>query len=164
MTSIARFVALDVHKHSVMVAAIDAAQQIVLAPRKISLERFAEWALGHLTRTDQVVLEATTNAWTLYDQLAPLVQEVQIAHPLLVKLISSARVKTDTRDTLHLARLLAAGLIPQVSRPTASRPRAACLGGTPCPSGAPAHPGLQSSPQRAACPPDRTAGWSSRQS
>jgi transposase len=61
-----------------------------------------------------VVLEATTNAWTLYDQLAPLVQEVKIAHPLLIKLISSARVKTDTRDTLHLARLLAAGLIPEV--------------------------------------------------
>jgi transposase len=31
-----------------------------------------------------------------------------------IKLISSARVKTDTRDTLHLARLLAAGLIPAV--------------------------------------------------
>ena len=40
--------------------------------------------------------------------------EVQVAHPLLVKLISAARVKTDTRDTLHLARLLAANLIPQV--------------------------------------------------
>ena len=60
------------------------------------------------------MLEATTNAWTLYDQLAPLVQEVKIAHPLLIKLISAARVKTDTRDTLHLARLLAAGLIPEV--------------------------------------------------
>jgi transposase len=32
----------------------------------------------------------------------------------LIKLMSSARVKTDTRDTLHLARLLAAGLIPEV--------------------------------------------------
>ena len=114
MASIERFVALDVHKHYVMVAAIDAAQQVVLAPRKLSLERFAEWAPDHLIQTDQVVLEATTNAWTLYDQLAPLVQEVKIAHPLLIKLISSARVKTDTRDTLHLARLLAAGLIPQV--------------------------------------------------
>ena len=31
-----------------------------------------------------------------------------------VKLISAARVKTDTRDTLHLARLLAANLIPTV--------------------------------------------------
>lgn len=42
---------------------------------------------------------------------------VKIAHPLLVKLISAARVKTDTRDTLHLARLLAAGLIPAVGVP-----------------------------------------------
>jgi transposase len=109
-----RYVALDVHKHYIMVAAIDAAQQVVLAPRKLSLERFAQWAPEHLTPRDQVVLEATVNAWTLYDQLAPLVQEVKIAHPLLVKLISAARVKTDTRDTLHLARLLAAGLIPEV--------------------------------------------------
>ena len=114
MALVERFVALDVHKHYVMVAAIDATQQVVLTPRKLSLERFVEWAPEHLHPSDQVVLEATTNAWTLYDQLAPLVQEVKIAHPLLVKLISSARVKTDTRDTLHLARLLAAGLIPQV--------------------------------------------------
>lgn len=117
--SIERFVALDVHKHYVMVAAIDAAQQVVLAPRKLSLERFAQWAPEHLQPTDQVVLEATANAWTLYDQLAPLVQEVKIAHPLLVKLISAARVKTDTRDTLQLARLLAAGLIPTVWVPPA---------------------------------------------
>jgi transposase len=107
-------VALDVHKHYVMVAAIDAAQQVVLTPRKMSLERFGQWALEHLTKTDQVVLEATTTAWTLYDQLAPLVQEVKIVHPLVIKLISSARVKTDTRDTLHLARVLAARLIPAV--------------------------------------------------
>src|SRR5690348_14711698 len=112
--SVERFVALDVHKHYVMVAAIDAALQVVLAPRKLSLERFVAWAPEHLQLTDQVVLEATTNAWTLYDLLAPWVQQVKIAHPLLVKLISAARVKTDTRDTLHLARLLAAGLIPAV--------------------------------------------------
>jgi transposase len=117
--SVERFVALDVHKHYIMVAAIDAAQQVVLAPRKLSLERFVEWAPAQLQLTDRVVLEATTNAWTLYDQLAPLVQEVKIAHPLLVKLISAARVKTDTRDTLHLARLLAAGLIPEVWVPPA---------------------------------------------
>ena len=114
MAAVERYVALDVHKHYVMVAAIAAAQQVVLAPRKLSLERFAQWAPEHLTVRDQVVLEATTNAWTLYDQLAPLVQEVKMAHPLLIKLMSSARVKTDTRDTLHLARLLAAGLIPEV--------------------------------------------------
>jgi transposase len=114
MALVKRYVALDVHKHYVMVAALDAEQHVVLPPRTMSLERFAAWAPEQLSPTDQVVLEATTSAWTLYDQLAPLVQEVKIAHPLLIKLISSARVKTDTRDTLHLARLLAAGLIPEV--------------------------------------------------
>jgi transposase len=119
MDPVERYVALDGHKHYIVVAALDAAQQIVLAPRKRSLERFGQWALDHLTRRDHVVLEASVNAWTLYDQLAPLVQEVKIAHPLLIKLMSAARVKTDTRDTLHLARLLAAGLIPEVWVPPA---------------------------------------------
>jgi len=114
MEAIERYVALDVHKHYVMVAAINAAHEVVLTPRKMSLERFAQWAPEHLTQSDQVVLEATANAWTIYDQLTPLVHDVKIAHPLLVKLISAARVKTDTRDTLHLARLLGAGLIPVV--------------------------------------------------
>src|SRR5262249_56057512 len=95
MATVARYGALDVHKHSVMVAALDAAQQGVLAPRKLSLERVASWASEHLTMSAPVVLAATTNAWTLYDQLAPLVQEVQRAHPLLLKRLSSARVKTD---------------------------------------------------------------------
>jgi hypothetical protein len=52
------------HKHSVLVAAINAAQQVVLAPRKLSVERFAAWAPEHLTVSDQVVREATPNAWT----------------------------------------------------------------------------------------------------
>ncbi len=114
METTQRFVALDVHKQYVMVAAIDATQQVTLSPRKISLEQFDAWAQTHLLPTDAVVLEATTNAWTLYDLLAPLVAQVKVAHPFLVKLIASARVKTDTRDTLHLARFLLAGLIPEV--------------------------------------------------
>src|SRR5260221_12401180 len=101
-----------------MVAAINVAQEVVVAPRKMSLERFAQWAPEHLTQSDQVVMEAAANARTLYDQLTPLVHAVKIAHPLLVKLISAPRRKTDTGDTLHLARLLAAGAIPAVAVPT----------------------------------------------
>lgn len=94
--------------------AIDTRQQVVLSPRKISMERFEGWAQEQPLPTDAVVLEATTNAWTLYDLLAPLVVQVKVAHPFLVKLIASARGKTGTRDTLHLAQLLLAGLIPEV--------------------------------------------------
>lgn len=114
MSEAPRFVAFDVHKSYVMVAALDATLQVVLPPRRVRLADLPEWAAKALRPTDRVVLEATCNAWTVYDVLAPLVAEVQVAHPLLVKLISSARVKTDTRDTLHLARLLVANLIPTV--------------------------------------------------
>lgn len=114
MSETPRFVAFDVHKSYVLVAALNATLQVVLPPRRVRMDDLPEWARQALRPTDRVVLEATSNAWTVYDLLAPLVAEVQVAHPLLVKLISSARVKTDTRDTLHLARLLAANLIPTV--------------------------------------------------
>ena len=109
-----RFVALDVHKHYVVVGAVNASQQVVLSPRRVDLDDLPSWSQHHLCITDAVVLEATTNAWHLCDQLYPLVSSVTVAHPNLVKLITTARVKTDARDTLHLARLLAAGLIPAV--------------------------------------------------
>jgi transposase len=75
---------------------------------------FSAWATTHLGPADAVVLEATSNAWLLYDQLEPLVGSITVAHPLAVKLIAAARVKTDARDTLKLARLLAANLVPAV--------------------------------------------------
>lgn len=113
-SSVTRFVALDVHRRYLMVGAVDIQQHVVLSPRRFDFEAFAEWAPAHLTRTDAVVLEATANAWLLYDQLQPLVAEVVVAHPQAVKLIAAARVKTDSRDTIKLASLLAANLIPAV--------------------------------------------------
>lgn len=109
-----RFVGLDVHKRSVMVGAVDAQQQILLRPFRLSWGEFETWCTQHLHPTDAVVLEATTNAWHLYDQLVCRVASVTIANPLLIKWISSASIKTDGHDTIKLARLLAAGLIPAV--------------------------------------------------
>jgi transposase len=109
-----RFVALDVHRQYLVVGAVDIQQHVVLTPRRFGFAAFAEWASIHLTHADAVVLEATANAWLLYDQLQPLVAEVVVAHPQAVKLIAAARVKTDSRDTIKLASLLAANLIPAV--------------------------------------------------
>ena len=109
-----RFVGLDVHKHSVMACMVDGEQHLLLPPRRIGLDEFERWASVSLRKTDAVVLEASINAWEFYDVLAPLVASVTVAHPRLVKLIATARVKTDGRDALHLARLLAAQLIPAV--------------------------------------------------
>ncbi len=109
-----RFVGLDVHKHFVVVGAVDAQQQVVLRPRRLEFDDFTIWANKHLLPTDAVVMESTTNTWHLVDQLQPLVASVVVAHPLKVRLIATARVKTDALDALRLATLLAANLIPQV--------------------------------------------------
>jgi transposase len=114
-----RFVAFDMHQNYFMVGAVDAQQQIILQPRKVDIQALERWASKHRTPTDEVVIEASTNTWTAYDVLEPLVARVVVAHPYHIKLIASSFVKTDKRDTLALARLLAAHLIPEVWVPPA---------------------------------------------
>jgi transposase len=112
--TVERFLAVDLHKAYVMVGGVNARQEVVLAPRRIELATWPRWSQAHLKKTDALVVESTSNAWDFYDQAAPLVGRAVVANPRLVKLIASARVKTDKVDTLALAKLLAANLIPEV--------------------------------------------------
>jgi transposase len=114
-----RFVALDLHKAYLMVGAVDQAQTVVLPPRRIMLVQFEGWAKRHLRSTDQVVLEATTNAWYVYDLLQSLVARVVVADPAKAKARMASPVKTDKRDTLALAVLLATNNVPEVWVPPA---------------------------------------------
>jgi len=111
---IERYLAVDLHKAYVMVGGVTARQEVVLPPRRLELDAWPRWAQANLKRTDALVVESTSNAWDFYDQVAPLVGQAVVANPRLVKLIASARVKTDKVDTLALAKLLAANLIPEV--------------------------------------------------
>ena len=60
------------------------------------------------------MIEATTNAWYLYDQIACLVGLAVVANPIRIALIGKSRVKTDKKDVLRLAKLLAANMLPIV--------------------------------------------------
>ena len=97
MTQSIRYVGLDVHKHYVMVGAVDQTQQTVLPPRKVALVDLESWARKYLQPTDQVVLEATTNAWHVHDLLEPLVERVVVAHPPQVKLTPALRAAQVSR-------------------------------------------------------------------
>ena len=109
-----RFVALDLHATYIMVGALDAHQRVVLQPRRVKLDHFAAWAMRHLQPTDQVVLEATTNAWYIHDLVQPLGARVVVADPAKAKAKMALSVKTDRRDTLALAMLLVANMVPEV--------------------------------------------------
>ena len=83
-----RYVGLDVHKRQVTVAAVDSQQRVILRPQKVAVEHFESWARQHLSATDHIALEATTNSWEFHDQLKPLVAQVAVANTFQLKLIS----------------------------------------------------------------------------
>lgn len=109
-----RYIALDIHKEYVLAGGQDAAQEWVLQPRRIGIEKVRDWAQKNLWETDEVVLETTTNVWDIYDIVAPLVKRTVVAHARAVRQIAEARVKTDKEDVKRLIRLLIADIVPEV--------------------------------------------------
>lgn len=114
-----RYIALDIHKHYSIVAGVNFDGKVVLEPVRVEHTDLETWLRKHIQSTDYVVIESTTNAWYVYDLLEPLAEKVLVANPIKVKQIAQARVKTDIRDTLILARMLAANMIPDIWVPPA---------------------------------------------
>src|SRR5688572_12850973 len=109
-----RFIACDIHRHYVMFAGVDKNKEIVLKPQKVNMSSLRNWVEAHLQASDQVVIEATANVWAVYQNLLPFVSSIQVAHPQHVKQIAQTATKTDRRDCLTLARLLAVEMIPAI--------------------------------------------------
>ena len=63
------------------------------------------------------VLEASRNWTVMHDWLEEMVGEVHLAHPLKVKAIAEAKVKTDKIDARVLAHLLRCDLLPEAYVP-----------------------------------------------
>ncbi len=97
-TNTTRFVGLDVHRRYATVAAVDSKQQVVLTARRIDFEDFDVWIRKHLRPTDVVTLEATSNAWHLYDMLVPLVASVTASLVSTKSAASSALYQNSPRN------------------------------------------------------------------
>lgn len=97
---------------------------------RVEMTRTALEGFGRqLSKSDEVVIEATGNAMAVSRVLSPHVARVVIANPLQVKAIAHARVKTDKVDAGTLASLHAAGYLPKIWHPT--RRRSGCAGSSP---------------------------------
>jgi transposase len=110
-TTPARFIGLDIHKHYLVAAGVNAQKEVVFGPHTVQLSRLEEWVQKHLHPSDALVMEMSTNSFQLYDELVPLVHSVILVHPPHVALIVKAQVKTDKKAALTLAQLHAAGLL-----------------------------------------------------
>src|SRR5487761_460097 len=119
MSSMLRFVGLDVHKHVLQICIIDAKGKVILKERLegFDREKLLEFARVKLHPQDRVALEATTNTWAVARLLRPFVSEVVASNPLTTKAIAQAKVKTDKIDAEVLAQLLRCDYLPQVWQP-----------------------------------------------
>jgi len=109
-----RYIALDIHKEYVLAGGMNAEQDWMLPPRRISMAKFGEWATANLHEGDAVVLETTTNVWDIYDIVVSQATHTVVAHAGAVRQIAEARVKTDKKDIERLIRLLIADIVPEV--------------------------------------------------
>ena len=106
-----RFVGLDVHKHYLVAYAVDEELNLCFGPQRVPLAELEAWRQKRLTREDAVVLEMTTNAFQIHDDLLPHVHSVTVVHPPHVALITRARVMTDKIAARVLAQLHAKGIL-----------------------------------------------------
>jgi transposase len=93
---------------------VDAHLKHVLGPQRVQLIHLESWAKKTLRPYDAVVLEMTTNAFQLYDDLLPYAYSVTLVHPPHISLITRAQVMTDKIAARVLAQLHAVGLLPPV--------------------------------------------------
>lgn len=109
-----RYLAIDIHKHYVMIGGQNRQQKWTLRPRRVPMARLRAWAEQHLQPGDAVVLETTGSVWDVYDIVAPLVTKTVVANAHKVRQIAEARVKTDQEDIRRLITLLIADIVPEV--------------------------------------------------
>jgi transposase len=68
-------------------------------------------------RAGKAVLEATRNWWLVYDWLEEILDDVALAHPLKVRAIAEARIKTDKISADIFCDLLRSNLLPEAYVP-----------------------------------------------
>lgn len=107
------YAGLDLHKSMSVLVVKDAEGHLVRQGRVpndlVALQQFFG---GCQDQPVTVALEATTNYAWMYDTLESLGHTVKLAHPLKVRAIASARIKTDRIDAGILCDLLRSDLLP----------------------------------------------------
>jgi transposase len=121
------FAGLDAHLAYVTVGIVDRAGQPV-ALRQVSTKRPEELRALLLGYQPVEAVVETCPFWPwIYDLLTPAGIRVQVAHAKELRAIATSHRKTDERDALLLARMLAAGLIPAIHPKSVAQREAATL-------------------------------------
>jgi len=107
------YVGVDHHTKTSHVTVCDEKGNIVTKKGITSSREGINEILGAYDSPIKAVLEAGFNWGQMYDWLDEVAEEVILAHPLKLRAIAEARIKTDSIDSATLAHLLRADLIPE---------------------------------------------------
>jgi transposase len=116
------YVGVDAHKAHSQMTVMDHTGKI-LKRRRVASSREGVLEALEPHRADggqpmKAVLEAGYGWGAIYDWIGEVADEVILAHPLKVRAIAEARIKTDKLDSEMLAHLLRADLIPEAYAPS----------------------------------------------
>lgn len=107
------FVGVDFHKAFSYATIMDTQGQVLKHGRFANHPQAVAKFLAPYTGGDCCAVLEATRGWTvMHDWLEELSCQVTLAHPLKVKAIAEARIKTDKIDAATLAHLLRCDLIP----------------------------------------------------
>ena len=112
------YVGVDAHKEKSVITVMDESGEILKQKRVNSSREGVREVLGCYRRPMKAVLEASYSWGPMYDWLDEVVERVVLAHPVKVRAIAEARIKTDEIDSRTLAHLLRADLIPEAYAPS----------------------------------------------
>lgn len=105
------FIGLDYHKQYTVATKIGDDGQKEQCRLYNTPDEFSRYFDSH--EETSVVFESSRGWPLLYEMIRKKVDHIKMAHPLKVKAIASARIKTDKIDSNILAELLKADLIPE---------------------------------------------------
>ena len=111
------YLGVDLHKDFCQIAVLKKGKSIE-QHRVPTARRPLRDFLSSLKGRKRLVVEACGNWYFFYQCVADMVERFTLAHPLQVKAIASARIKTDRIDAAILVRLLKGDLIPECHIPT----------------------------------------------
>ena len=99
------YLEVGVHKSILEIAQVDDEGKLVSRSRVKNTPEAIEELAGSLSPEVKVAMESCSYFYPLYNQLEEAGVEVKVAHPMKVRLIAEARIKSDKIDTLVLTQL-----------------------------------------------------------
>ena len=106
------FLGVDYSKRFSYLTLLDGKGTVVKRGKLLNLRKAFKEFIGK-RRKIKAVIEAGRNWHVAVELLEGLVDEIKLAHPLKVRAIAEAKIKTDEIDSETLAHLLRADLIPE---------------------------------------------------